>query len=243
MRARLASRVRYALAHDPALRLRRTDTAALAGLAAWPDTRTSVSPAVAARAAADLQPRVEGTALLTAIREVLERAGGWLEVSALISALFDGAGLKDPAFTPADDVDLPAPATPVDPEEGDGARARLGAVWQEIATLPARQRAALLLNLRDETGRSGLPLFVLAGIATLASLAAALELAPADLAALWPSLPFDDLRIAERLGLTRQQVINLRKSARARLSRRLTASSLPVVIQGTFGRQIKRKPS
>ena len=31
----------------------------------------------------------------------------------------------------------------------------------------------------------------------------------------------DDLSIARQLGLTRQQIINLRKSARARLSRRL----------------------
>jgi hypothetical protein len=34
-------------------------------------------------------------------------------------------------------------------------------------------------------------------------------------------LPLDDLTIAARLGLTRQQVINLRKSARLRLARRL----------------------
>ena len=34
-------------------------------------------------------------------------------------------------------------------------------------------------------------------------------------------LPLDDLRVAERFGITRQQVINLRKSARERLGRRL----------------------
>jgi len=34
-------------------------------------------------------------------------------------------------------------------------------------------------------------------------------------------LPLEDAAIAERLGLTRQQVINLRKSARARLARRM----------------------
>ena len=42
-----------------------------------------------------------------------------------------------------------------------------------------------------------------------------------ELAALWPDLPLEDAAIAERLGLTRQQVINLRKSARARLGRRM----------------------
>jgi hypothetical protein len=41
---------------------------------------------------------------------------------------------------------------------------------------------------------------------------------------LWKELPLDDLTIAGRLGATRQQVINLRKSARARLVRRLGRS-------------------
>ena len=42
-----------------------------------------------------------------------------------------------------------------------------------------------------------------------------------ELAGMWNSLPLDDRGIAERLGITRQQVINLRKSARARLARRM----------------------
>jgi hypothetical protein len=40
-------------------------------------------------------------------------------------------------------------------------------------------------------------------------------------AELWPQLPLDDATIAGLLNLTRQQVINLRKSARERLARRL----------------------
>jgi hypothetical protein len=44
-----------------------------------------------------------------------------------------------------------------------------------------------------------------------------------DLAGLWHELPLDDRRIAERLAVTRQQVINLRKAARARLARRARA--------------------
>jgi len=41
------------------------------------------------------------------------------------------------------------------------------------------------------------------------------------LAELWNSLPLDDHAIAARLGITRQQVINLRRAARERLARRL----------------------
>jgi hypothetical protein len=63
----------------------------------------------------------------------------------------------------------------------------------------------------------------LTGIATIREMAAALEMPAADLATLWRDMPLEDARIAERLGLTRQQVINLRKSARLRLGRRMTA--------------------
>jgi hypothetical protein len=48
-----------------------------------------------------------------------------------------------------------------------------------------------------------------------------MEMPPAQLATLWPRLPLSDLEIAAALNVGRQQVINLRKSARARLQRRL----------------------
>jgi hypothetical protein len=41
------------------------------------------------------------------------------------------------------------------------------------------------------------------------------------LASLWNDLPIEDVEIAEHLGVTRQQVINLRKVARERLARRM----------------------
>jgi hypothetical protein len=58
------------------------------------------------------------------------------------------------------------------------------------------------------------------GVVTMGELAEALGLETKVLHKMWNDLPFDDLAIASRLGLTRQQVINLRKSARARLARR-----------------------
>jgi hypothetical protein len=51
-------------------------------------------------------------------------------------------------------------------------------------------------------------------------IADALEIDAQQLARIWGELPLEDARIAESLGVTRQQVINLRKSARERLSRR-----------------------
>jgi hypothetical protein len=64
-------------------------------------------------------------------------------------------------------------------------------------------------------------MFPAAGVATIAQVAAVVEVPLDELAALWPDLPLDDNTIAARLGGTRQQIINLRKSARDRLARRL----------------------
>jgi DNA-directed RNA polymerase specialized sigma24 family protein len=94
-------------------------------------------------------------------------------------------------------------------------------LWQEVRELPRAQRAALLLNLREADGRGCLALFPATGVATLRQIADALELPDEQFAELWAQLPLDDATIAGLLGLTRQQVINLRKSARERLARRL----------------------
>ncbi len=100
-------------------------------------------------------------------------------------------------------------------------RTYLVRLWEEIRELPSRQAAALLLNLRDGQGRNAAALLPLTGIATLREMAAAVGLPPEKLAELWNRLPLEDTGLAEILGVTRQQVINLRKSARERLARRM----------------------
>jgi hypothetical protein len=99
--------------------------------------------------------------------------------------------------------------------------ATLKILWAEICELPLRQRMALLLNLRDAEGRSAIILFPALGVASITVIAAALEMAVEEFAVLWNDLPLDDATISRHLGITRQQVINLRKSARARLARRV----------------------
>lgn len=94
-------------------------------------------------------------------------------------------------------------------------------LWEELRQLPLNQRAALLLNLKDAKGRGCIALFLATGIATLSQLADVLEMRADRFAELWNELPLDDARIAELLQVTRQQVINARKSARERLTRRL----------------------
>ena len=69
---------------------------------------------------------------------------------------------------------------------------------------------APILQLEGLTRRFG-------GVTAVDALALSVE----RLAEFFNRLPLDDATIAEHLNLTRQQVINLRKSARERLARRL----------------------
>lgn len=102
-------------------------------------------------------------------------------------------------------------------------RQLLQLLWREICQLPRRQRVALLLNLKNPHGINTITLLPATGIATFEQLAQALEIPAAEFEKLWADLPLDDLRLADYLGATRQQVINLRKTARERLAKRMSA--------------------
>lgn len=128
-----------------------------------------------------------------------------------------GGSVKDDAEAQGVQITDGRPAVSVETER----RSYLHRLWNEILELPARQRAALLLNLRDEGGRGIVDLWIIVGIATPEAIAAALSLSLEEFAKLWAELPLDDNHIASLLGITRQQVINLRKSARERLARRV----------------------
>ena len=146
-----------------------------------------------------------------------------VELDRLVDALAAALGVVDPAAQQlAGDDDplerVPDPAPDAARELAD--REALERLWREITELPVNQRVALLLNLRDPEGGSAVHALPATGLVTMAGIAAALELEPSALDELWDQLPLDDQVIAARLGLTRQQVINLRKSARARLGRR-----------------------
>jgi hypothetical protein len=141
-----------------------------------------------------------------------------------VSAVAAIQGISDqPLESLADDEETgfePATTDP-DPAWRIEKKMFLQRLWEELKQLPLNQRAALLLNLKDASGFAAITLFPAIGIATMRQLAAALELTPERLAELWNDLPIEDARIAELLGLTRQQVINARKSGRERLARRL----------------------
>ncbi len=92
-------------------------------------------------------------------------------------------------------------------------------VWAEICMLPIRHRLALLLNLKDRQGDPVIWLLPLLRIASVRQIAEVLEFSPDKFVSVWNELPWDDLKISKYMNLTRQQVINLRQSARMRLIR------------------------
>jgi hypothetical protein len=146
-------------------------------------------------------------------------ADGPVELDELVRLAANAAGVKvEPAFAPLDER---LSASDARIAERLDQRRLLERLWREIGLLPVRQRVALLLNLRDAGTPDVISVFPVAGVASLQQIAGALEMPVSELAGLWNDLPLDDHRLAARLGLTRQQVINLRSAARARLARRL----------------------
>lgn len=201
-RTRLKSRLRYLFRHDARLALWKWEALTLCGLASW-------------RGRADYEvhiPRELGAITAEVLLAALARIGKPVRLAALVTA-----------FIANEPADGPRPALQAVPAQRDALEARqyLQILWREIRDLPPHQRAALLLNLREPGSGNAVTLFVAMGIATLEEIAVAVEMPLAQLTAIWEDLPLDDLRIAAALGIRRQQVINLRKSARERLARRM----------------------
>lgn len=156
---------------------------------------------------------------------IFNHLGGPIEFDELISALAALLHIRDQPIESTDQnenaIELTAAGRETDPAWQVEKRIFLHRLLEEVRQLPLNQRSALLLNLKNAEGRGCIALFPAAGIATLRQLAEMLGISAEELTELWNELPLDDARIAERLRLTRQQVINARKSARERLKRRL----------------------
>jgi len=144
--------------------------------------------------------------LAAGIADIQGLPGGWTGPEAEGARHSEAESLADPGPTPAEAAEQ---------------RDFLERLWAEVRLLPLGQRWALLLNLRDAEGRGMIGLFPVTGVASMAEIATALEMPAERLAASWPDLPRDDAWIAAELGMTRRQVINLRKCARERLARRM----------------------
>ncbi len=197
----------------------------VAGFAAWQEQNKPAIRQLPDPLPAHLRVSKSGKDLADTIAAIFNHAGSPVEFDELVSAVVTLLGISDqPIESLADDEDevalVPDTVEP-DPAWKIEKKMFLRRLWQELEQLPRNQRAALLLNLKESSGFACITLFPAMGIATLRQLAAALEMSAESLAEIWNELPMEDSRIAELLGLTRQQVINARKSGRERLARRL----------------------
>jgi DNA-binding transcriptional ArsR family regulator len=214
-RTRLKNRLRYLLKHDRRLARWTTSRGVVAaGLRGWAG-REDVVEAIDALLVPRTSRALDASRPAEAIVEILEALGTPASIEALLSLAEELWSVEETphvtsAYAASGDI-------PMQLERREFAQA----LWREVRALRPLQRKALLLNLRDGEAVNVLSLFVLTGVTAFAELAAAVEMTSDELAAIWNDLPFDDLRIASMLGVTRQQVINLRKAARKRLKRRL----------------------
>jgi len=222
VRRHLLNHAEFALWED-------TDDTWLAGLSGWQNTRREMKAAhddlrerlKMVWQTIDVQ-RLQLHDLLTTIFGVVQAP---LDLDRLTELIAGFWGIEDRPIEPLD------PYTHVSLDEQLGAnvnpatiaerRQWLQLLWREICQLPRRQRVALLLNLRNPNGINVITLLPATGIATFEQIAQTLEIPAAEFEQLWAQLPLDDLHLADYLGGTRQQVINLRKTARERLQKRM----------------------
>jgi RNA polymerase sigma factor (sigma-70 family) len=212
LRWQLRNRIRYALEHDARLDIWKGDDGAWwCGRAGEREASPGVPPLLARPGSGSGAGRIRAF-----LAEIFAHSQGPLPLAAvadMAAATFRVPLLAQEDVGPLENLADPARSADV----AIDVRRRVERTWTEIQELPVRQRQALLLNLKDEA----VALFVLTGTASLRAIAAALDLRVEALADIWSRLPLNDNDIAARLRCTRQQVINLRASARKRLAARV----------------------
>lgn len=231
-RSRLKNRLRYLTSHHHDFALWTTDDGLLCGLAEWMDQTTHTSTGLLEKIRQDTgewlrevglksagPSRAELTSLLKAIFQWCARP---VKLDDLVNVVADVCREKDLPDEPIETV-MNVAAPVVTYETAVELQKNLRVLWREICQLPVRQRIALLLNFRDSRGQEIISLLPYTRAATIEQIAEALEFPLFEFLKLWNDLPLEDLTIAQRLGATRQQVINLRKCARERLERRMSA--------------------
>ena len=227
----LKNRLHYLLTRQRGLALWDDDGKSLAGFAVWEKENRAAKTARHLLEVEGLPNHIrtlrsdKPQELADAVAAILNHVGGPIDFDELVSAIATIQGISDqPIESLAEDEDMASlmPATP-EPDQAWRMEKRmfLQRLWEELQQLPLNQRSALLLNLKDASGFGCITLFPATGIASVRQLAAALDISPEKFAEVWNELPLEDAKIAELLGLTRQQVINARKSGRERLARRL----------------------
>ena len=207
----------------------------LCGLSSWGEQESTTQPydypSSLKDAESDLFADIRGSDIhhlpaADLLTSVFERIGHPLELDHLVAIAAEIWDIKDQPIESYDN-DEAKRSSLVDPSVGFDKvleeRSYLDALWPEICSLPALQRVALLLNLRDAQGGSVIAFIPHLGIASKREIAELIGMGYEQFLDLWNELPLDDSRIAQLFDITRQQVINLRKTGRERLVRRMSA--------------------
>ena len=217
-RTRLRNKLRYILTHDSRFAIWKTSVGLWSCGAAefdGSDERLRVDQDEFQTTGSDAR------SLVATVASILITKAGPVSFDDLVLGVGTALKIKEP-FELSDDV---ADARSVPPDPAPSAdvvlewAARLKSLWAAVLSLRPEHRKALLLNLRDGTGDNLLAAFPMSRVASVRDIAAALEISVEQLAQIWNSLPWEDHRIAEFLGCRRQQVINLRQTARTKLAR------------------------
>ena len=232
-RSRLKNRLRYLLSHDTAFALWTNEASGLiCGFAQWREKAARTPQRLFEKIrqdpvewtqSVDLQIVSTNRAQLSSLLHALfQSCGSPIKLDELVNIVADICREKDQPDEQLDTVmNLAAPT--LDFETILEQQHMLALLWQEVCSLPRRQRLALLLNFKDARGQDLVSLLPYTRTATIEQIAKALEFPLEEFLKLWNKLPLDDATIAELLGARRQQVINLRKCARERLERRMSA--------------------
>ena len=230
----LKNKLRYLLTHQPGFELWETvEGEWMVGLSGWSRPRPG-SQLASTQLLSENNSTFQHKPTLTAaanLRElltsILQRRNRAIELDELVGIVAEACQIKDQPVSQTDDKQ--ATLENIADERGDidremGRRVYLEKLWSEISRLSTGHCAALLLNLKDAQGACAIELFLITGVASFKQLADAIGQTEQWLATIWNRLPVDDLTIAAHLGVGRQRVINLRKSARRQLAKRMAAT-------------------
>jgi len=226
---RLKAKLSYTLKHHPEFALwDRTDGKSVCGLSEWRGQERTASCGWISDARMDVDWYVKQGSpdeFIELLRAAFTTARAPIRIEDLVSLVGeilriadhpDGNEVQLEYLKPSD-----LPGYYIDPVQEQGQRQYLRRLWNEIVQLPLPQRLTLLLAVRDDGHSSVTLIFSEICIASFREIAQAAGMSASEFTQILGNMPLDDNAISKRLGVTRQQVISYRFSARRRMARRM----------------------
>jgi RNA polymerase sigma factor (sigma-70 family) len=229
-RTQLSNKLRYLMNHNRQFAIWNIDNSIACGLQNWkgasPVTPTQESVVAINKLQGKTTENVNSSKLSVLLMNVFQILNAPLFFDDLIRIMIDLLGVRELKQVDDKRDEKQGILEQIEDQRANTSaqiqyRNYLKKLWDEMIALPLRQRTALLLSIRDQEGGSVLHLLPVTRIASIHAIAECVIIPVQDFAYLWDKLPLEDNEIASRLGVTRQQVINLRRSARERLARRM----------------------